>query len=31
MQELNNRVTGEGEEPEDVARAFLVANGLLEE
>jgi osmoprotectant transport system substrate-binding protein len=31
MQELNNRVTGDGEEPEDVAREFLVENGLLSE
>lgn len=31
MQELNNRVTGEGEEPEDVAREFLVENGLISE
>jgi osmoprotectant transport system substrate-binding protein len=31
MQELNNRVTGEGEEPEDVARQFLVDNGLISE
>jgi len=31
MQELNNRVTGGGEEPADVARSFLVANGLLDE
>ena len=29
MQELNNRVTGDGDEPEDVAREFLVAQGLL--
>ena len=29
MQELNNRVTGEGLEPEDVARDFLVENGLM--
>jgi osmoprotectant transport system substrate-binding protein len=31
MQELNNRVTGEGEEPEAVAHEFLVDNGLLDE
>ncbi len=31
MQELNNRVTGNGEEPEDVAREFLVENGLISE
>jgi osmoprotectant transport system substrate-binding protein len=31
MQELNNLVTGEGLEPEDVARDFLVANGLISE
>ena len=31
MQELNNRVTGDGEEPEAVARDFLVSNGLLDE
>ena len=31
MQELNNLVTGEGLEPEDVARDFLVDNGLLDE
>ncbi len=31
MQELNNRVTGDGEEPEDVAREFLVEKGLLAE
>ncbi len=31
MQELNNRVTGEGAEPEDVAREFLVEKGLLSE
>jgi len=30
MQELNNRVTGEGLEPEDVARDFLVENGLID-
>jgi osmoprotectant transport system substrate-binding protein len=31
MQELNNQVTGDGEEPEDVAKAFLVEKGLLSE
>jgi osmoprotectant transport system substrate-binding protein len=31
MQELNNLVTGEGQEPEDVARQFLVDNGLISE
>ena len=31
MQQLNNRVTGNGEEPEDVAKEFLVENGLLGE
>lgn len=30
MQELNNRITGEGTEPEDVAREFLMENGLLD-
>jgi osmoprotectant transport system substrate-binding protein len=29
MQELNNRVTGDGDEPEDVAREFLIEQGLL--
>ena len=31
MQELNNRVTGEAEEPVDIAKQFLVDNGLLGE
>ena len=31
MQELNNRITGDGEEPEDVAKEFLIENGLLSE
>ena len=31
MQELNNRVTGGGEEAEDVAKAFLIDNGLISE
>ena len=31
MQDLNNRVTGEGKEPEAVAREFLVENGLISE
>ncbi len=31
MQELNNRVTGGGEEPEAVAKSFLEANNLLSE
>lgn len=31
MQKLNNRVTGEGLEPEDVARDFLVEHGLIDE
>jgi osmoprotectant transport system substrate-binding protein len=31
MQELNNRVTGDGEEPEDVAKQFLIDNGLISE
>jgi osmoprotectant transport system substrate-binding protein len=30
MQELNYQVTGEGQEPEDVARAFLLEYGWLE-
>ena len=30
MQELNNLVTGEGAEPEDVARDFLIENGLID-
>ncbi len=30
MQELNNRVTGAGEEAEDVAREFLIDNGLID-
>lgn len=30
MQQLNNQVSGEGMEPEDVARTFLVDNGLIE-
>lgn len=31
MQDLNNRVTGKGEEPEDVAKQFLIDNGLISE
>ena len=31
MQELNNRVEDDGEDPEDVARDFLISQGLLEE
>ncbi len=31
MQGLNNQVSGEGEEPADVARAFLVEQGLISE
>ncbi|MEO1296737.1 MAG: glycine betaine ABC transporter substrate-binding protein [Cyanobacteria bacterium J06636_16] len=31
MQTLNYQVSGEGREPEDVAREFLVQSGLLEE
>ncbi|MEZ4680254.1 MAG: glycine betaine ABC transporter substrate-binding protein [Caldilineaceae bacterium] len=30
MQQLNNQVSGEGQEPEAVARTFLADNGLLE-
>ncbi|MCB1441341.1 MAG: ABC transporter, partial [Nitratireductor sp.] len=30
MQQLNNQVSGEGREPEEVAHSFLVDNGLIE-
>jgi osmoprotectant transport system substrate-binding protein len=30
MQRLNNEVSGEGREPADVARDFLVSQGLIE-
>ncbi|MCB0112035.1 MAG: hypothetical protein KDE53_39200 [Caldilineaceae bacterium] len=30
MQQLNNQVSGEGQEPEAVAHSFLVDNGLIE-